>query len=196
MAEHEIHTSRDGTHWPDKDFELPRGQHTSGHAVGILLLDDFYWPFMPGDMANASTFDFPVLHKIVTGSTLAQVKQNDPAAGDALVAAARALENQGVRAIVGGCGFFGYFQAQVAASVNVPVVLSSLEQIAWVRRLLKPDQRIAVFSDMKSLTPELFAACGTPDMSIVVPAHTSGLPETARQRELGKINPHRYSQQL
>jgi aspartate/glutamate racemase len=196
MPHSQIHAYRDGTSWPDEDFSLPLGQHTSGHAIGILLLDDFFWPFMPGDMANAATFEFPVLHHIVRGSTLAQVKQVDATVGAQLVAGARQLEAQGVRAIVGGCGFFGYYQAQVAAAVDVPVVLSSLEQIAWVRRTLKPTQKIAVFSDMKSLTPQLFAACGTDDTSCIVPAHTSGLAETARQRELGCINPHRYSEQL
>lgn len=196
MSHPEIHSYRDGVTWPDRDFELPRGQHTSGHAIGILLLDDFYWPFMPGDMANASTFEFPVLHHVVTGSTLADVKRRDPAVGDALAAGARALESQGVRAVVGGCGFFGYYQAEVAAAVEIPVVLSSLEQIAWVQRTLRPEQRIAVFSDINSLTPELFAACGTPDTSRVVPAHTTGLPETGRQRELGCINPRQYARQL
>ena len=147
-------------------------------------------------MTNAATFDFAVLHHVVRGSTLAQVKQADSKVGTQLVAAAKELEAQGVRAIVGGCGFFGYYQAQVAAAVDVPVVLSSLEQIAWVRRMLKPNQKIAVFSDMKSLTAELFAACGSSDASCIVAAHTSGLAETARQRELGCINPRRYAEQL
>ena len=182
MSHPEIHAYRDGLIWPDRDFKLPSGQHTAGNAIGILLLDDFYWPFMPGDMANASTFEFQVQHKIVTSSTLKAVKQADPKVGRALIKAAQALQSQGVRAIVGGCGFFGYFQTQVAAAVNVPVTLSALEQIAWVRRTLKPEQKIAVFSDVNSLTPELFAACGTPDTSDIVPAHTSGLPETVRQR--------------
>ena len=68
---------------------------------------------MPGDMANASTFEFQVQHKIVTSSTLKAVKQADPKVGRALIKAAQALQSQGVRAIVGGCGFFGYFQQLV-----------------------------------------------------------------------------------
>ncbi len=49
-----------GYSWPNEDLTLRDGQHTAGHALGILLLDDFYWPFMPGDLANAtpSTFRF------------------------------------------------------------------------------------------------------------------------------------------
>ena len=54
----------DGREWPNEDLKLGLGQHTAGHALGILLLDDFFWPFMPGDVANATTFDFPVLHCI------------------------------------------------------------------------------------------------------------------------------------
>lgn len=39
------------------------------------------------------------------------VKRTDGGVGESLVAAAQALEAQAVRAIAGGCGFFGYFQA-------------------------------------------------------------------------------------
>ena len=53
-----------GRKWPNEDLKLGWRQHTAGHALGILLLDDFFWPFMPGDVANATTFDFPVLRKV------------------------------------------------------------------------------------------------------------------------------------
>ncbi len=36
-----------------------KGQASSGEAIGILLLDTSV-PFIPGDVANATTYDFPV----------------------------------------------------------------------------------------------------------------------------------------
>jgi hypothetical protein len=94
-----------GRKWPNEDLKLGWRQHTAGHALGILLLDDFFWPFMPGDVANATTFDFPVLHKVVDGSNLAKAKGNDSETAQLLIEAALDVQAQGVRAIVGGCGF-------------------------------------------------------------------------------------------
>ena len=185
-----------GTDWPDEDIILPKGQHTAGHAIGILLLDDFYWPFMPGDMANGSTFGFPVLHKIVEGSSVMQVKNAEPAVADMLIESAQELERQGVRAVVGGCGFFGHYRSKVASALDVPVFLSSLEQIPLVRRSLKPDRKIGVFSDARYLTPALFRACGVDDPSDIVTADSTALPEVQKQRETGRINPLRYERQL
>jgi hypothetical protein len=191
-----MHACVNGTEWPDRDLALPKGQHTAGQSIGILLLDDFYWPFLPGDMANASTFDFPVLHKVVEGTELMQVKNADPAVADMLIESGRKLEGQGVRAIVGGCGFFGHHQERVAAALDVPVVLSSLEQIPLVRRMLGPGRKIGVLSDAKYLTPALFQASGVNDISDIVISNSTALPAVQKQRETGSFNPHRYERQL
>jgi Asp/Glu/hydantoin racemase len=45
---------------------------------------------------------------------------------DAVVEAAQWLELQGVRAIMGNCGFFGGYQNEVKARINVPFFSSSL----------------------------------------------------------------------
>lgn len=191
-----LHASVDGAEWPDRDIALPKGQHTAGQSIGILLLDDFYWPYMPGDMANASTFDFPVLHKVVEGTELMQVKNADPAVADMLIESGKELERQGVRAIVGGCGFFGHHQDRVAAALDVPVVLSSLEQIPLVRRMLGPKPKIGVFSDATYMTPALFQASGVDDISDIVVSNSTAMSATQKQFDTGSINPHKYGQQL
>ncbi len=185
-----------GRTWPDEDLVLGPGQHTAGHALGILLLDDFYWPFLPGDVANATTFEFPVLHKIVEGSNLAKTKRNDEETARLLIDAALELQGQGVRAILGGCGFFGNFQARLAAALEVPVFLSSLQQIPLVLQAIRPQAKLAVFSDVGSLTDELFAACGVTDLSRITKVHSTGLPETQKQFATGRLNPAVYVEQL
>lgn len=63
-----------------------------------------------------------------------------------IVAAAKELEAEGVRAIIGACGYFAHFQRQVAEAVNVPVFLSSLCQIPLIKLGLKSSQKIALFA--------------------------------------------------
>jgi hypothetical protein len=40
-------------------YHAREGQTSSGEAIGILLLDTSV-PFIPGDVANATTYPFPV----------------------------------------------------------------------------------------------------------------------------------------
>ena len=47
-----------------------KGQVSSGEAIGILLLDTSV-PFIPGDVANATTYPFPVRFQKVEGFTVA-----------------------------------------------------------------------------------------------------------------------------
>src|SRR5215211_4591456 len=56
-----------------------RGQVGYGFSVGILMLDCNI-PFVPGDVGNASTYDFPVQYELVPGATgEAVIQRQDPA---------------------------------------------------------------------------------------------------------------------
>ena len=44
------------------------GQNVFGYSIGILMLDTRF-PRIPGDMGNATSFDFPVLYQRVRGAT-------------------------------------------------------------------------------------------------------------------------------
>ena len=44
-------------------FSVP-AHFTSGHAIGVITVDLKY-PKLPGNVVNATTFDFPVLYKKV-----------------------------------------------------------------------------------------------------------------------------------
>lgn len=111
-----------------------RNADAYGHAIGILLLD-YRGPFIPGDVGNATTYDFPVLFKLVKGLTLDRVLEGDPACEEAIVAAAKELEECGVRGISSDCGFLVQYQAAVRKAVKVPVFLSSLLQIPFLAQM-------------------------------------------------------------
>ena len=124
-------------------FSVP-AHFTSGHAIGVIAVDLKY-PKLPGNVVNATTFDFPVLYKKVEFD-IELLFEGAPELEMVVVEAAKELEAEGVRAIVGACGYFAHFQKQVADAVSVPVFLSSLCQLPLIKLGLKQDQKIAVFA--------------------------------------------------
>src|SRR5687767_3918120 len=68
-----------------------RDADSYGHAVGILMLD-YRGPFIPGDVGNATTYDYPVLFKVVKGLTLDRVLAADKEAEADIIEAAQELE--------------------------------------------------------------------------------------------------------
>jgi aspartate/glutamate racemase len=115
-----------------------------GYTIGMLCAE---WnvPFVPGDLNNASTFDFPVRYLAVEGAVGAEVLSGDADKyGELFVSAAKQLEAEGVHAITGNCGYMAAYQDVVAAAVDVPVFMSSLLQAPMLLRMLGPQQRLAV----------------------------------------------------
>ena len=178
-------------------ISIPKGQAIAGNAIGILVLDLWY-PYLPGNVANASTYNFPVQYKILRGSTIPQILSADPTLLDLIVEGGRELEKQGARAIVGACGYFGNYQKEAAAILDVPVFLSSVLQIPIIRRGLKPNQKIGVICAVAdSLTPKLLSQCGIDDLSNVVIAGAQDLPEFQNILQCtGSFNSHEIEQQL
>ena len=88
-------------------YRARKGQTSSGEAIGILLLDTSV-PFIPGDVANATTYHFPVRFQKVPGFTVQRAIGKDPTMYDSLKAAAENLAEQGVRAFTGAGADSGY----------------------------------------------------------------------------------------
>lgn len=161
----------------DQEFSIRKGQVIAGYPIGILLLDVWY-PLLPGNVVNASTYKYPVRHKLVPGATQVRMHSGDPTLLDDLIKAGKELELEGVRAIVGACGYFGHFQPELAAALDVPVFLSSMLQIPWIKAGLKPQQKIGVLcADAPSLTPGILKKCGVADPSVCVIAGLGDEPE-------------------
>jgi len=160
------------------EFSVDKVRRLGGYAIGIIRTDSAL-PFLPGDMANATTFNFPVLYKLVKGVTPERIFAAEPAILDDLIKAGKELEKEGVRAIGGTtCGFYGNYQKEVAAALDIPVFLSSLLQIPLISRALKPDQKIGVITaNSIALTPKLLNACGVDDLSSLAIAGAQDLPE-------------------
>ncbi len=159
-------------------YSISPGRMTAGFAIGILQLDGLR-PLLPGDVSNATTFNFPVLYKVMQGITLERVLRADPSIIVNLIEGGKELEKQGVRAISTNCGFFGHYQKELAAALDVPVFTSSLLQIPLIRRALKPNQKVGIITaESTSLSASLLSACGTDDLSTIVVAGIQDLPES------------------
>lgn len=150
-------------------YTVRRGVESYGHAIGILLID-CSTPFIPGDVGNASTYGFPVLYKTVPDVTLTRlIEEGDLSLTKAVINTAKELEKAGVRAISSDCGYMIHFQRQVAAEVNVPVIMSSLIQLPMLERTIGPSKKIGVIcANRKKLTPDLLDAAGVRDKSLIV----------------------------
>lgn len=165
-----------GAGQPDWDISISKGQSVAGHAVGILVLD-LQYPYFPGNVANATTFDFPVLYKVLKGAG-DEILNADPSLLAKIIAGGKELEEQGVRAIVGSCGYFGNYQKEVAAALDVPVFLSSLMQVPLIMQSLKADQKVGVLCAVKdSLTPRMLECCGVMDQSRLAITGAQNIPD-------------------
>lgn len=123
-----------------------KNQRSYGMGLGIILLDDVY-PAFPGDVRNPSGYPFPIQYEIARDVDIQRlvVDADKSPCLEPLLRAARHLEQMGCRAIIGECGYFAYFQREVAACVNVPVFLSSLLQVPLAQQLIGPDKVVGLF---------------------------------------------------
>lgn len=151
-----LNSSNDGIH-----IKMKKGQNIAGYPIGIIYIEDVFYPLMPGNVVNASTYPFPVRMIPVKNINCDELFACDGKVQAAIEEACRTLMKEGVRAISGACGFFGNYQKDMAKMFEVPVALSSLMQVPWVLSILKPDQKLAILTaDEKSITRRLLDNCG------------------------------------
>lgn len=143
-------------------------QVSYGEAIGILLLDSPV-PFIPGDVANATTYDFPVRFKKVPGFSVEKALGRDESIYPELLKSARDLKENGVRAVTGDCGFMAIHQNRLKQDLGIPVFLSSLLQIPFIRQIIPNDKKIGIITASKqNLTPSILEMIGIRDMSDLV----------------------------
>ncbi|HCW82680.1 MAG TPA: hypothetical protein DHC76_01500 [Rhodobacteraceae bacterium] len=139
------------------------GKSIYGASVGILMLDAKF-PRIHGDMGNAQTWPFPVLYRIVRGATPdIVVRQGAEGQLGAFIDTARELVQDGADGITTNCGFLSLFQEQLAEALSVPVVTSSLMQVAQVNSILPKGRRAGLLTISGStLTSEHLAKANVP----------------------------------
>lgn len=135
---------------PQRDPGISRitarpGRYASGMGLGVILVDDVY-PGFPGDVRNASAYPFPIQYEVAEGVDIHDLVRADDKSHllEPILAAARRLERIGCRAIAAECGYFAWFQREIAAAVSVPVFASSLLQIPLAQATVGPARSVGV----------------------------------------------------
>ncbi len=132
----------------DRDLNLIRGK---GHAcygmgLGVMLLSDTY-PGSPGDLRNASAFPYPVQYEVADVSAKTVVvgdKSEREACVPQIIEAAKKLQSMGCKAITAECGFFSFFQKEIAGALDVPVFMSSLLQVPFIQQVIGPKKSVGI----------------------------------------------------
>ncbi len=185
----------DVTWWPGRNF--------AGATIGLLQFQANL-PMIPGNMGNATTFDFPMAYREMNAANVYDVMSTTPVKRftDAAVEACNWLEMQGVRAIIGNCGFWGHYQKAVQARIDTPFFSSSLMMLPMMVRCLPKNQKVGVITANGPLLSEGAAVenCGL-SMDLlkerVVIEGCEDDPEFARAMAVqGTYNPYKFEQDV
>ena len=129
-----------------------------------------------GNSTNPASYTYPVRFHPVMGANAQTILLNpSQKVLGTMIEDARMLVAEGVAAITTSCGFNAVFQRQLAASVDVPVMSSSLMQVPLLQQALAPGAEICVITaNAGALRPEHFAGAGIQSLDTV---HVVGLEQ-------------------
>lgn len=171
-------------------YKTRPGQISYGEPIGIILLDSEA-PYIPGDVANATTYDFPVRFQRVPGLTVERIMDHDISLLDAVLSAGEVLKAEGVRAITSDCGFMALYQQGLVERLDLPVFLSSLLQVPFIKELTPKESKIGIITaNRKSLTPEILALCAAdiPERIVIEGLENAPYFSSAFLKEEGVLN--------
>ena len=152
-----------------------------GEAVGLIAFG-FWWPgIFKGHQCHMATYDFPIRLKFIYDRK-APEGMEDQWYGWNLPEwkkCARELEEEGVLAIVCGCGLTGTMQKELSDAVEIPVFTSTLLFVPLVCRTLKKNQKVGILTvSSETLTRwdnKLLRECG---IDKTIPTVTFGMTES------------------
>ena len=154
----------------------PAGErYIAGEAIGILIIDCLL-PLPPGDVANATTYPFPVRYRVVkAASSNRLIYERDPSLLPLFIEAGWELIHEGVKALTGDCGYLALFQKELADEFPVPVFMSSLLQIPFIHRTLRRGEKVGIIcADKSNLTEQLLRNVGVDEN---IPVQIAGMED-------------------
>ncbi len=129
----------------DANIDWWFGRNVGGVTIGLIQARA-YLPMAPGNMGNATTFDFPMLYREAVPPNVYDILAPVPTESFTaeMVKAAKWLELQGVRAIMANCGFYGTYQQAIAEQIDTPLFSSSLLQLPAMIASLPPRSKVGI----------------------------------------------------
>ena len=156
-----------------------------GEDIGILIFQPWYYCIPTvGHVSYAKTYDFPVRFKFVDEpfdavgfheSSPERKGWNLPA----WTRAAQELQEEGVRAIVCGCGLTGMIQKELSAAVDIPVYTSTLLFVPEIHRTVAKGKPVGILTvsreQLLAHGGAIFEGCGIDDS---IPLAIAGMNES------------------
>lgn len=146
-----------------RSLRQPQRRPVHGRMIGVIVLDTGFHR-LPGDVANAETWDFPVQFRVVRGVKPKDVIEGDPK--ETLGVFREAIDDLvaiGAAGITTSCGFLAAVHPELRRYCPVPIATSSLMQIPLALQLLPEDQTVGVIvSDRTALEDRHFLNVGAP----------------------------------
>lgn len=148
---------------------MTRKRTFHGVNVGILMVKSKFTRY-PGDVGNATTWDFPVQYKVVEDAVPSRMTElHNSSLLEPFKRAAAELVEQGVDGITTTCGFLSIYQKELADALPVPVATSSLLQVPLVQRLIPSNKRVGVITFSSALmNPAYLKDVGVPDDTPII----------------------------
>jgi Asp/Glu/hydantoin racemase len=158
---------------------------------------------LPGDMGNATTFDFPVVYELIPDIDPFWVlaAEPHPEVLKRTIIAAHRLEMQGCRAIIGNCGFFANYQPEVANAITVPFFNGSLMQVPMALIAVGSNKKVGVLTangELLKASPALKnSGVQDKDMSrVVIYGNEDGKEMNKITGEEGTFSPQKLEKEL
>jgi aspartate/glutamate racemase len=143
----DLYTEESGFDEDNPDMTWWSGRNIGGVTIGLVQIRANL-PMMPGNMGNATTFDFPMLYREMNVDNVMDLMKPEMTKNftDGIVEAAKWLELQGVSAIMGNCGFFGHYQKAVQERIDTPFFSSSLMMMPMIVQSLPRNKKVGVLT--------------------------------------------------
>ena len=120
------------------------GTPFAGVPIGVLVLNAKY-PLIPGNVANAKSYKFPVCFKTVDLPTGWWFELNEEKY-QTFLRAAKELEASGVKAIICGCGLFVTWQERASEDLNIPIFTSPLLMVPMISRMIGAKKKVGILT--------------------------------------------------
>jgi len=190
--------------YSDRDVTGWNGRYVYGPTVGIVQLPANI-PMLPGDMGNPTTFNFPVLYELMTDVDPFWVlaAEPHPIVLAKCIEACKKLTIQGVRTIIGNCGFFANYQPEVSKALDPGVQFfnGSLMQVPMLLNSVGSNKKVGVLTASAELlipSPALKnSGVSEKDMSrVVIVGNENGKQMKLITGETGAFNPKKMEREL
>src|SRR5512133_1565798 len=126
-----------------RQSEAVREIETGPAKIGILCWEAGQVPkglqqleALVGNSTNSASYEYAVRFQRVRGANVHTILEKpDQAVLGTMIADARMMASQGIKAISTSCGFNAIFQRELAQTAGVPVFTSSLLQVPLARQI-------------------------------------------------------------